>query len=414
MKSNPLSLFFIFTYLYFITYILNPLLLIFDDSLITQVIDKPSFDSLIYSIVYSIIAFLFILLGYKSKIKKNINLDKNVFLSNKRLILLLLFSIGFFFYIFWESLLKRFLFNQYVNIFEFSNGNGITMLILSSYQYIFIFLILYIYSKLINNISIKTIDYICILLSISILFISSVLLSTRRDIAVVFLIIVYLLAFFKKERRYKYLLIITIFSIPFTSVILQAVRYMNINEFSLDTIIDTLKYTNQFIVSSFEGHWLAFYFDKVNLFQFLLGVNPFEFIGNLLSYIPRVIWESKPYNMGILEIQYFLAPQSFNEKGYPTVTMPSTILVEILYSFGFFVSFFILFYLGKLMKFLDLVFIYYKDNLILVFLFLYIYIYMFGFIRGGSSFLTGLLIPLVYLLLIIKYEKIKKRKKNGF
>lgn len=111
--------------------------------------------------------------------------------------------------------------------------------------------------------------------------------------------------------------------------------------------------------------------------------------------------------MGILEIQYFLAPQSFNEKGYPTVTMPSIILVEILYSFGFFVSFFILFYLGKLMKFLDLVFIYYKDNLILVFLSLYIYIYMFGFIRGGSSFLLGLIVPLLYLLLVVRFKNKK-------
>ncbi len=283
MKSNPLSLFFIFTYLYFITYILNPLLLIFDDSLITQVIDKPSFDSIIYSIVYSIIAFLFILLGYKSKIKKNINLDKNIFLSNKRLILLLLFSIGFFFYTFWESLLKRFLFNQYFNIFEFSNGNGITMILLGSYQYIFIFLILYVYSKLINNISIKNIDYICIVFSISILFISSVLLSTRRDIAIVFLAIIYLFAFFKKEKRYKYFLLITVLSIPLMSVVLQAIRYMNVDEFSFYTIIITLKSMNQLIVSSFEGHWLAIYFDKVNLFQFLFGVNPFEFIGNLLS-----------------------------------------------------------------------------------------------------------------------------------
>lgn len=139
------------------------------------------------------------------------------------------------------------------------------------------------------------------------------------------------------------------------------------------------------------------------------GHNPFEPIGNLLNYVPRFIWESKPYNMVILEIQSYLSPHSFNELGKPTITLPSTIIVEILYSYGLIVGIFIMFYIGVFLRFLNTVFKEHQNNAILVFISIYTYLYMFNFIRGGSAFIIGMIIPIVFMMFIIR-----KRKMNQY
>lgn len=408
MHNFHISIFFIFSYLYGINFILTPFLLIIDNNLQIQVISRPTINSLFLTIVFSLIAWLIVLLGYLSKIKSINKFDNiQIEISKFKLMLFILISIILFLYILKDNIYAFIYNDNKFNIFEFSNGNGINMILLSSYTYLMFFFAVYIYLKVEKNLKIDKFDYLIILILAFLMLFSTVILSTRRDLASFIMLLLLIMAIIQKNKIYDNILIVAIILIPFFSVFLQFIRFSSLDMMSIDYFIKYLEISKGIIISSFEGHWLATYFDKINLYTFFFGINPFEFIGNILSFVPRVIWESKPYNLGILEIQYFLAPQSFNENGVPNVTMPSTILVECLYSFGVFVTMPVLFYLGKFLKVLDLVIQrqIYKQNIFFLFLGFYTYVMMFNFIRGGSSFLIGLIVPLIYLMFIVNFKK---------
>ncbi|MCT7629705.1 hypothetical protein N5U06_03055 [Aliarcobacter butzleri] len=164
----------------------------------------------------------------------------------------------------------------------------------------------------------------------------------------------------------------------------------------------------QTIISTFEGHWLSVYLSKISITDFFFGLNIWVPLDNFINYIPRIIWSEKPYNLGILEIQSYLVPKSFNDIGFPVITLPSTILVEIFYSFGILFGMIVMYYLGKLFRFIDELFKNNNSNILINFIFIYSYVNMFNFVRSGSAFIIYLIIPII-LLMFLSNRSSKKR-----
>lgn len=234
-----------------------------------------------------------------------------------------------------------------------------------------------------------------------------------------FFSISFILALLYQKKMYILHAMVVIL-VPFFAHILQIIRYglvyqgANVNSevYSENTFGHIIYFFKQIHVSSFEGQWLAVFLEKNSFRDFLFGVNFFEPIGNLLSYIPRFIWHSKPYDIGIIEIQKFLAPQSFvtianSNMLQCKVTLPSTFIVELLYTTGIFGCLIFAYVIGYLFSKMENLFYNNQNNIIIVTLYFYLYLYMFDFIRGGSAFLVSLCVPLIILIVITR------RIKNG-
>lgn len=407
-KDVVLSLFWVFTYFYFLSYFLNPLFLYIDNSLTLQLAIRPKEEYHIWAMLIALVFWLFAYIGYKGKIKsiniKNTRID----VSPKMLIIFSVLGILIYLNMHYEHIVNFLLNSSRINMFAYSDGNGLGVILQGLYKYAFFYYIVFYYIAIkVYKIKVNKIHLFVWGMLIVLLAFTSVLLGTRRALAIIFFAIIYLSVLLSKKQRpiVLYMLFFGILLSPFLSTILQAIRYMDLETFSFDTIVRVLDILKQITVSTFEGHWLAIYFEKTNLINLLVGHNPFEPLGNLLNYVPRFLWESKPYNMGILEIQSYLSPHSFNELGKPTITLPSTIIVEILYSYGLVVGVFIMFYIGVFLRFLNNVFKQHKNNAILVFVSICTYLYMFNCIRGGSAFIIGMIIPVLFLILITKRRK---------
>lgn len=422
--TNPLSLLFIFSYLFFVTYILTPLLILCNNNMQIIRADIPSARSLLLTMVLALLVWFIVLIGYKNTAKTNIKIrfGINFYISRFRLIVLTLISGIFFIYIFYDYIVIRIVKHSGFDIFKFSNGNGYILLLASSCKYWFIFNICNMHYNISNKKNIKYIDIFITIFIVFILFISATTLSTRRDIAIIFLATLYLLIIIKQKLFYKICLLTAIILIPMTSAFLQIFRYVGIstvyentnknmielsdttNELS-DTTNYIIYFVKQNIVSTFEGHWLAVYLDKVKVHEFIFGTNWFEFLGNIASYIPRSLWNTKPYDLGLFEIQKYLVPNSFYKVGQqelPILSLPPTILVELMYSFGILGTLIISYYVGKIFYVLDSHLKNNQHNIMLYLILLYAYLYMFDFIRGGTAFIMNIVIMFGFFSLIIK------------
>ena len=108
-----------------------------------------------------------------------------------------------------------------------------------------------------------------------------------------------------------------------------------------------------------------------------------------------------------MEIQKFLAPQSLtniinsNGSGYG-VTLPSTLIVELIYATGIVGCVLIAYFIGRAFYRLENLLSLNQNNIIIVSLYFYLYCYMFDFIRNGSAFLVSLFVPLSILVIMVK------------
>ncbi|WP_323595676.1 O-antigen polymerase [Aliarcobacter butzleri] len=401
-RNTVLSVFSIFSFYYFINYILNPMILIFNKDLKFMLTDRVDDIYYINTILIGIISWIIIYFGYKSKNNFSVKINKlrqsNLSINLKYLRIFSILSIILFITINFNIILDYVLLGSKVNLFQNSNGNGIFVTLSS----LFIFVIYYYSSCYITkkNIKLEYVDYIIIFVIMLLLLFTSMLFESRRNIAVIFFIFLLTIVIIKVDKKYLlYLLVISIISSIFITNLLQIFR----SGIGVVKLFD-ISFFYQTIISSYEGHWLSVYLSKTDLYDIIFGVNmkvPFD---NLINFIPRSIWSEKPYNLGILEIQSYLVPKSFDVNGVPIVTLPSTILVEIFYSFGILFGIIIMYYLGKLFRFIDELFKENINNPLIVFIFVYSYINMFNFVRSGSAFLITILIPILFCILIVKKD----------
>lgn len=415
LKNVTVSLFWVFTYFYYITYFLNPLLLYLDDSLSLQIAKEPSSEYFIYSILISSVYWLFAYIGFNKVVPSTKSYTLNFEISQFRLKLLSIVAIILFYFLLDEYIIDFLVNSNRINMFEYSDGNGLKAVLKSLFIYAFFFYIVYYMYTL--NTKAKEFDKVGIfifLMLVSIMLFSTVIFGTRRNLAILVFSILFLFVMKSKGEKHfsVYLLLGVILITPFLSSIMQSIRYIIVDEFSLSIFISRVLELNQIIVSTFEGHWLALYLEKTDLKEILLGKNILEPFSNFLNYVPRFLWEEKPYNLGILEIQYYLAPDSFNIKGKPTITLPSTILVDIIYSFGLFAGLVVMYFIGSFLKYLT-VLLEYQNNVVFIFVAVYIYINMFAFVRSGSAFIIGIIIPLIFMLFILKRKFVQKGVFNG-
>lgn len=404
-RNIVLSLFSIFSFYYFINYILNPIILIFNKDLEFMLIDRVDEIYYLITIFVGIISWIIIYIGYKSdnfseSIKK---INSRGFIDLKSLRIFSILSIILYIAINYNIIIDYLFFKNKVNLFENSNGNGITIILGGIYA----FSIYYYASYFITNkdkIKLSYIDYIIILSIIGIFFFTGVILGTRRNIVIVFFVILLTITIFKEDKKYfLYFLSISIFSSIFIMSLLQILR----SGTGIIKLLD-LFFFYQTIISTFEGHWLSVYLSKISITDFFFGLNIWVPLDNFINYIPRIIWSEKPYNLGILEIQSYLVPKSFNDIGFPVITLPSTILVEIFYSFGILFGMIVMYYLGKLFRFIDELFKNNNSNILINFIFIYSYVNMFNFVRSGSAFIIYLIIPII-LLMFLSNRSSKKR-----
>lgn len=342
-----------------------------------------------------------------------------VVLNLKLFYLVALCSICFFVYFYLDDIFAGFFFHKAIDIFKVSDGNGAFILISGIYKYCFIFFIAYVFIKIKNDQVLCKFDIATICFFLFFLLLDGLILTSRRSIAVLFFSISFILALLYQKKMYILHAMVVIL-VPFFAPIFQIIRYglvyqgTNVNSeiYSENTFGYIIYFFKQIHVSSFEGQWLAVFLEKISFRDFLFGVNFFEPIGNLLSYIPRFIWHSKPYDIGIIEIQKFLAPQSFTTITNSNmlqckVTLPSTFIVELLYTTGIFGCLIFAYVIGYLFSKMENLFDNNQNNIIIVTLYFYLYLYMFDFVRGGSAFLVSLCVPLIILIVITK------RIKNG-
>lgn len=402
-RNIVLSLFGIFSFYYFINYILNPIILIFNKDLKFMLIDRVDEIYYFITIFVGIISWIIIYIGYKSNnflesIKKTDS--RGLFIDLKSLRIFSILSIILYIAINYNVIIDYLFLKNKVNLFENSNGNGIFIILGGIYA----FSIYYYASYFVTNkdkIKLSYVDYIIILSIIGIFFFTSVILGTRRNIAIVFFVILLTITIFKEDKKYfLYFLSLSIFSSIFIMSLLQILR----SGTGFIKLFD-LSFFYQTIISTFEGHWLSVYLSKISITDFFFGLNIQIPLDNLINYIPRIIWSEKPYNLGIMEIQSYLVPKSFNDIGFPIITLPSTILVEIFYTFGILFGVIAMYYLGKLFRFIDELFKNNNNNVLINFIFIYSYVNMYNFVRSGSAFLIQILIPLVFLLVLLRNKK---------
>ena len=86
----------------------------------------------------------------------------------------------------------------------------------------------------------------------------------------------------------------------------------------------------------------------------------------------------------------------------PILSLPPTILVELMYSFGILGTLIISYYVGKIFYVLDSHLKNNQHNIMLYLILLYAYLYMFDFIRGGTAFIMNIVIMFGFFSLIIK------------
>ena len=419
MSFRSTSLIFIFSYLYFCTYIMSPIILLADKNII-GVYNDPKDYYLYISLVLSFFIYFFIILGYIRGGQKRVYVMRlNVVLNLKSFYLVTLFSICFFVCFYLDDISARFFSHKAIDIFKVSDGNGAFILISGIYKYCFIFFIAYVFIKIKNDQVLCKFDIATICFFLFFLLLDGLILTSRRSIAVLFFSISFILALLYQKKMYILHAMVVIL-VPFFAPILQIIRYglvyqgtyINSEVYSENIFGHIIYFFKQIHVSSFEGQWLAVFLEKNSFRDFLFGVNFFEPIGNLLSYIPRFIWHSKPYDIGIIEIQKFLAPQSFvtianSNMLQCKVTLPSTFIVELLYTTGIFGCLIFAYVIGYLFSKMENLFYNNQNNIIIVTLYFYLYLYMFDFIRGGSAFLVSLCVPLIILIVITR------RIKNG-
>lgn len=398
---------------------MSPIILLADKNII-GVHNDPKDYYLYISLVLSFFIYCFIILGYIRGGQKRVYVMRlNVVLNLKSFYLVTLFSICFFVYFYLDDISARFFSHKAIDIFKVSDGNGAFILISGIYKYCFIFFVAYIFIKIKNDQVLCKFDIATICFFLFFLLLDGLILTSRRSIAVLFFSISFILVLLYQKKMYILHAIVVIL-VPFFAPILQIIRYSlvyqgaNVNSeiYSENTFGCIIYFFKQIHVSSFEGQWLAVLLEKISFRDFLFGVNFFEPIGNLLSYIPRFIWHSKPYDIGIIEIQKFLAPQSFTTITNSNmlqckVTLPSTFIVELLYTTGIFGCLIFAYVIGYLFSKMENLFDNNQNNIIIVTLYFYLYLYMFDFIRGGSAFLVSLCVPLIILIVITR------RIKNG-
>lgn len=398
---------------------MSPIILLADKNII-GVHNDPKDYYLYISLVLSFFIYCFIILGYIRGGQKRVYVMRlNVVLNLKSFYLVTLFSICFFVYFYLDDISARFFSHKAIDIFKVSDGNGAFILISGIYKYCFIFFVAYIFIKIKNDQVLCKFDIATICFFLFFLLLDGLILTSRRSIAVLFFSISFILVLLYQKKMYILHAIVVIL-VPFFAPILQIIRYSlvyqgaNVNSeiYSENTFGYIIYFFKQIHVSSFEGQWLAVLLEKISFRDFLFGVNFFEPIGNLLSYIPRFIWHSKPYDIGIIEIQKFLAPQSFTTITNSNmlqckVTLPSTFIVELLYTTGIFGCLIFAYVIGYLFSKMENLFDNNQNNIIIVTLYFYLYLYMFDFIRGGSAFLVSLCVPLIILIVITR------RIKNG-
>ncbi|MCT7631321.1 hypothetical protein N5U06_11370, partial [Aliarcobacter butzleri] len=155
-----------------------------------MLIDRVDEIYYLITIFVGIISWIIIYIGYKSdnfseSIKK---INSRGFIDLKSLRIFSILSIILYIAINYNIIIDYLFFKNKVNLFENSNGNGITIILGGIYA----FSIYYYASYFITNkdkIKLSYIDYIIILSIIGIFFFTGVILGTRRNIVIVFFVI---------------------------------------------------------------------------------------------------------------------------------------------------------------------------------------------------------------------------------
>jgi hypothetical protein len=237
----------------------------------------------------------------------------------------------------------------------------------------------------------KTIFFVFAFSIVSISFIESILLATRRPL----FLAIYLLLLYKylKGRTSTSLALLAIYPIAATFIapVAQVIRY------SVESIFDngfsTIDFTYALttIGSTFEGiEYLSRFLERASSNELVFGVDfgAAYLFNAVLALVPRSMWPSKPEIYGSVEIQDFLYGT-----GFATTTLPSGIVVDSMYGFG--VVGFMLYAGGVayILSWMDKVL--FKSNEmsapLKIALATYLYIYMFNLVRGGTGIIQGLL-----------------------
>ena len=150
MSFRPTSLMFVFSYLYFCTYVLSPIIMLSDKNIV-GVHNKPSEYYLYFAMMLSILVYMIIFFGYIKAKDCNRGWNLKIVLNLKIFYLVALCSMLFFIYFHWDSILARLFYHKPIDVFKVSNGSGVFILISSIYKYCFIFFIAYVFIKIKNN-----------------------------------------------------------------------------------------------------------------------------------------------------------------------------------------------------------------------------------------------------------------------
>ena len=199
MSFRSTSLIFIFSYLYFCTYIMSPIILLADKNII-GVYNDPKDYYLYTSLVLSFFIYFFIILGYIRGGQKRVYVMRlNVVLNLKSFYLVTLFSC-FFVCFYLDDISARFFSHKAIDIFKVSDGNGAFILISGIYKYCFIFFIAYVFIKIKNDQVLCKFDIATICFFLFFLLLDGLILTSRRSIAVLFLAYPLFWLYFIKKR----------------------------------------------------------------------------------------------------------------------------------------------------------------------------------------------------------------------
>jgi len=213
------------------------------------------------------------------------------------------------------------------------------------------------------------------------------------------------LALFMINNRYWPLLIFMCMSSIFLSPLLHTLRYAlhfmsDSSDWNFLSNAFNLTYFVTNIGSTFEGiDHIAVYINKINWIQFLFGVDMgeswlYNFGG---SYIPRLIWESKPLIYGGIKQQEFLYPFMFASTNTPA-TFPVSFVVDFIYGYGVFFGLLLSYFTGKLLKIGTRLILNPSFNLLSMSITIYTFLYMFNIVRGGTAVVGN---TLKFIILVV-------------
>ena len=185
MSFRSTSLIFIFSYLYFCTYIMSPIILLADKNII-GVYNDPKDYYLYISLVLSFFIYFFIILGYIRGAKTSLCDEIKCSIKFKIILFGGLMQYLFFCILLFRRYFCQIFFHKAIDIFKVSDGNGAFILISGIYKYCFIFFIAYVFIKIKNDQVLCKFDIATICFFLFFLLLDGLILTSRRSIAVLF------------------------------------------------------------------------------------------------------------------------------------------------------------------------------------------------------------------------------------